>query len=212
MKRNPDLKKGGQAERNLGLPCFIKITFSILLNCSFLFSIACNCPPTELSLKECAKYEIIFKGTIISVKNCDQKFGEAIFEVEELYKGNVTKQFKVLFDCKVECAQTFSPGEEWLIYTNYKQIDNAKMDWCSRSRKYFKVEQLDFYKVNYGVDYYDEEKFLSDNLGLHRFLKETNTQEQNRNIRPDSTQILFILLASIAAMVLFYWLFNRFFR
>jgi hypothetical protein len=75
-------------------------------------SYACQCPYTDLSLKECDKYEIIFKGKVISVTSCNNKFGEAVFELQELYKGNSTKQFKVLFECDVECAAQFNEGEE----------------------------------------------------------------------------------------------------
>src|SRR5688572_27171634 len=93
-------------------------------------STACQCPLTKLGVEECNKYEIIFKGTILKVKDCGDKQGEAVFEVQELYKGNATKEFKVLFDCKDPCAQKFYASDEWIIYSRYKQIDNAMMDWC----------------------------------------------------------------------------------
>ncbi len=173
---------------------------------------ACQCPITRLGLEECNKYEIIFKGKIATVKDCGGKFGEAVFEVEELYKGNATKKFKVLFECDVECAQKFNPGEEWIIYSRYKQIDNAKMDWCSRSRKFFKIENQDFYAITYGNDYYDEVKFLREKLGVHRLLADSPKPEANRNKIPDQTQFVIILLCSLAGLILFYYLFNRFFR
>lgn len=176
---------------------------------------ACQCPPTQLSLEECNKYEIIFKGKILRVMDCDHKFGEAVFEVEELYKGNATKEFKVLFECHEECAQKFNVGDEWVIYSRYKQVDNAKMDWCSRSRKYFRIEQEDFYTVNYSNDYYDEVKFLREKLGLHRLLvtkKNTIDNLESRNPRPNTTGMILVLVCSLAGIVLFYYLFNRFFR
>jgi hypothetical protein len=185
----------------------------------FLFAViyplagsGCTCPPTDLSLAECAKYEIIFRGVIDKVNPCGERFGEAIFLVDELYKGNATREFKVLFECNDKCAQVFSAGEEWIIYSRYKQIDNAKMDWCSRSRKYFKIEAQDFYLVNYGNDYDDEIKFLREKLGNHRLLSRTHTEDHNRNKRPDTTQTIILLMSSIVAIVIFYLLFNRFFR
>ncbi len=200
-----------------------RILAFIFLTCFFLPGLkvqACQCPPTSLSIQECDKYEIIFRGKIISVKNCDHRFGEAMFELDELFKGNATKTFKVLFDCNEECAQTLLPGEEWIIYSRYKQIDNAKLDWCSRSRKHFDNERQDFYAVNYGNDYLDELRFLRDNLGAHRFLKdkkEVLSNEQgdetgNRNKLPANNEFVIMLLISLGAIVLFYWLFNRFFR
>src|SRR6478736_2853398 len=55
---------------------------------------ACQCPMTQLSMEECKKYEIIFKGKVVHVIDCDNKFGEALFEVQELYKGNAGEKFK----------------------------------------------------------------------------------------------------------------------
>lgn len=189
---------------------------------SFLFSIitffiagkvySCECPHTTLSMGECNKYELIFRGKIISVKECKDKLGEAVFSIEELYKGIATQNFKVLFDCKDACAQAMRTGDEWIIYTNYKQINNAMLDWCSRSRRFFAVEKQDFYTVNYGNDYDDELAFLRDNLGNHRFIKESKTASENRNIRPSANQMIISLLVSLAAVLLFYWLFNKYFR
>jgi hypothetical protein len=172
----------------------------------------CECPLTTLSLEECDKYELIFRGKVISVNACDNKPGEATFEIEELYKGNVTKKFKVLFECNTACAAGFSPGDEWIIYSRYKQIENAMMDWCSRSRKYFKIDKLDFYTDTYGNDYDDELKFLRKKLGLHRLLADNPTRAENRNPVPNTNQLVIILLSSLAAVVLFYYVFNKFFR
>lgn len=174
--------------------------------------LACQCPLTGLSVEECKKYEIIFKGKIVKVVDCDHKFGEATFDVEELYKGIATQQFKVLFDCDEDCMQKFSVGDEWIIYSRYKQVDNAKMDWCSRSRKFFKVEKEDFYAVTYGNDYYDEVLFLQKNLGVHRVSVISKTQSVGRNKRPDTQLMVIILISSLATIVLFYYLFNRLFK
>lgn len=195
-------------ERNFRVEFFV--AFFLLL--FTLKTFACQCPPTQLSKEECNKYGIIFKGKIVTLKNCGEKLGEAIFSVEELYKGNTGSEFKVMFDCAGECAQKLNVGDEWIIYSNYRQIDNAMLDWCSRSRKYFKIEKLDFYTVNYGNDYDDELKFLRETLGAHRLLADNKNKIEGRNIRPDTTQTVVILLCSLMAIVLFYYLFNRFFR
>lgn len=173
---------------------------------------ACQCPITALSLETCNAYEIIFKGKLKSVKPCGDRYGEALFEVNELYKGNITQTFTVLFECNQECAQTFAPGEEWIIYTKYKQVSNALMDWCSRSRKFFSNTKEDFYTVTYGNDYYDEAKFLREKLGLHRFLKQKQDLSEKRNLQPSQTQSIILVICSFGGIILFYWLFNRFFK
>ncbi|MEI8136484.1 MAG: hypothetical protein WCH21_04070 [Bacteroidota bacterium] len=173
---------------------------------------ACQCPLTELGRPECDKYEIIFKGKILSVAPCDNKFGVAVFEVEELYKGNATEQFKVLFECGGKCAQQFSEGEEWIIYSKYKQIDKALMDWCSRSRKLFNNPKEDFYTSTYGNDYINELKFLRQNLGLHRLRKEVSNAAEERNLIPTKLQTIIMLFISLAAIFVFYWAFKKYFK
>lgn len=188
----------------------------IILFLALVFSIqqtkACQCPLTTLGKTESDKYELIFKGKIISVKACGDRYGEAIFSLDELYKGNSPKTFSVLFECGQECEQDFNVGDEWIIYTRYKQINNALMDWCSRSRKFIKNEKEDFYTVTYGNNYYDELKFLREQLGLHRFLKIEQSDDEKRNRLPTKTESIVILICSLSAVVLFFWLFNRYFK
>lgn len=175
-------------------------------------SIACECPLSNLSIEECNKYEIIFKGKVVLVKDCNNNFGEATFEISELYKGNVTKNFKVLFECGLPCSARFNVGDEWIIYTHYKQVEKAMMDWCSRSRKYFRFAQEDFYTATYGNDYADELRFLQTNLGQHRFLSDNLNRSEERNKLPTTNDMIWILIASLSVIILFYYLFNKFFK
>jgi len=174
---------------------------------------ACQCPLTQLSLDECLKYDIIFRGKIKKDTLLEGKKGEATFEIIELYKGVIQADFKVLFETGTECAQAFVVGEEWIIYTNYKQATNAKMDWCSRSRKYFKNEKLDFYTVTYGNTYDDELVFLRDKLGLYKPLKASEIKpDWQGNQIPTRKEFIIYLLCSIIGVVLFIYLFKRFFK
>jgi hypothetical protein len=191
---------------------FLRTIFFAFFIALSTHSVACQCPATTLSLDECNKYEVIFRGRVDSVRLCDNNFGEAFFIVSELYKGNATKRFKILFECGTPCALSFNPGEEWIIYSRYKQINNVKMDWCSRSRKFFKVAKEDFYLVNYGNTYDEEVAFLQKNLGLHRLLADNKNVSENRNERPSTNQTIVILICSLATIILFYWLFNKYFK
>ncbi|HQQ93765.1 MAG TPA: hypothetical protein PLQ93_04360 [Bacteroidia bacterium] len=173
---------------------------------------ACECPLSNLSLKTCEAYEIIFKGLVLEVKACGHKPGEALFEVQELYKGNARKQFKVLFDCESDCAYLFKPGEEWIIYSRYRQVNIAQMDWCSRSRRFFRNDREDYYAATYGNSYEEEYAFLRKELGLHRLLANDQGASQGRNLVPDTNQSVIILLVSIAGLLLFYYLFKRFLK
>lgn len=182
--------------------------------CPFTSSIfACQCPLTKLSIEECNKYEIIFRGRIIKDTLFELKKGETIFEVTELYKGVIASTFKVLYETGTECAQAFSVGEEWIIYSNYKQANNAKMDWCSRSRKYFKNEKLDFYKETYGNDYDTELNFLREKLGLHKPLaSEQIKPDWQGNQIPTQGEFIIYLLVSIVGVIIFIYLAKRFLK
>lgn len=209
---NNFLKKNDSMNRKKNM-AFVPSIFLFLFCLFSSYSlIACQCPLTQLSIEECNKYEVIFKGKIVNVIDCNDKYGEALFEVEELYKGNSEEKFKVLFECNGECVQKFRVGDEWIIYSRYKQLDNALMNWCSRSRKFFKIDKEDFYTYTYGNDYEDELSFLRKNLGLHRTLVETKSQIDGRNIKPNINQSILIVLISLGAIVLFYYLFNKFFK
>jgi hypothetical protein len=173
---------------------------------------ACQCPITQLSKAECNKYDIIFRGTVLSVATCDNKPGIAIFKIKDLYKGAVTEQFKVIFSCDEDCSYQFKEGEEWIIYSNFKQIDRAKMDWCSRSRRLIKNVKEDYYTATHGNTYDEEYKFLQDSIGIHRLLKEQLTPEQLKNQLPTPNQQIIILICSLLCVILFYYLFNKFFK
>jgi len=172
---------------------------------------ACQCPITELSDKEISKYDLIFKGKIQSIK-LNKEQSEAIFLVEELYKGNTYASFKILFNDLDNCKLEFRGGDEWIIYTNYHQIDNAKMDFCSRSRKFFKVAKEDFFAVTTGISYDEELKFLQSKLGLHKLLKEDPNKVENRNIIPSSNQFIIIIVISILGVLGIYLLVNKLFK
>lgn len=188
------------------------IIIFLILFCFSIKTNACQCPLTQLSKAECSKYELIFRGKVISVATCKDKPGVALFEIDDLYKGNLPKQFQMLFTCDDPCSSEFKVGEEWIIYTSFKQINNGLMDWCSRSRRFIKNEKEDFYAATYGNSYNDEVKFLQDSLGLHRLMKEQPVNMQHRNQLPTNNQSILILISSILAIFLFYFLFNKFFK
>lgn len=175
-------------------------------------SLACQCPLSHLSKAECNKYDIIFRGSIDSVSACGNVPGLVVFTVKDLYKGYATAKFKLLYNCDDPCFYQFKIGEEWIIYSNYRQVDRAMMDWCSRSRRYIRTEKEDYYAVTYGNSYNEEVKFLQDSLGLHRLMKEQLTPEQARNQLPTTNQQIIILICSLLCLILFYYLFNKFFK
>lgn len=174
-------------------------------------SFACQCPLSLLNEKEIAKYEIIFKGYVKSIK-LNKSNSEAIFTISELYKGVIAQDFKVLFNDEDPCKLQLRVGDEWIIYTTYYQVDKAKLDFCSRSRYYIKNIKEDFFTETTGLSYDEELRYLQSNLGLHKLLKENPNKVENRNIIPNSNQLIIYLLASILGVVFFYILINKLFK
>jgi len=176
------------------------------------FSVACQCPVTALNDKETNKYDLIFKGKIKSIKLTENSNSEAIFDVDELYKGNTPKEFKVLFDKNDECKIELNAGDEWIIYTNYIQVDKAKLDFCSRSRKYIKNIKEDYFAVTTGISFDEELRYLQTKLGLHKLLKETPNKVEGRNQIPTANQFIVILICSLVGIIAFYWLIKKFLK
>ncbi len=185
----------------------------LILILSFMsrLSFACQCPLTSLNEKELLKYDIIFRGNIKSIK-FNKENSEAIFTVAELYKGLITQNFKVLFNDEDVCKLELRAGDEWVIYTNYHQIDNATLDFCSRSRKFIKNIKEDFFAETTGISYDEEIRYLQTNLGLHKLLKENPNKVENRNIIPTSNQFIIFLICSMLGLIVFYWVFNKIFK
>lgn len=187
------------------------LLFIILFTFSYKLSSACQCPLSALNEKELQKYEIIFKGKIASIKLSKEK-SEAIFNINELYKGIAGEQFKVLFNDLDPCKLELRVGDEWIIYSNYLQIDNAKLDFCSRSRKYIRNIKEDYYAETTGISYDEELRYLQENLGLHKLMKNNPNKVENRNILPNTNQFILSALGSIIGLLIFYLIVNKLFK
>lgn len=172
-------------------------------------SFACQCPITILNEAETNKYGIIFKGKISKVIIKEDGYSEALFIVEKLYKGNSGGNFTILFDNKDVCKIDLNAGEEWIIYSNYIQINKAKLDFCSRSRKYIKNIKEDFFAETTGMSFDEELRYLQTKLGLHKLLKENPNKVENRNKIPSKSQFIIFLLCSFGGIILFYWLIRK---
>ena len=188
-----------------------QLFFILILLFTSKFSIACQCPYTALNETETNKYDIIFKGKITSIKLLKER-SEALFKIQELYKGPINETFIILFDDLDVCKLDLNAGDEWIIYANFKQISNAQLDFCSRSRKFFKNAKEDFFAVTTGVSYMDEASYLQTKLGLHKCIKNNPNIVENRNIIPSSNQFIIFIVCSIIGIIFFYWLVNKFLK
>lgn len=174
-------------------------------------SLACQCPLSTLNEKEIAKYEIIFRGSVKSIK-LNKSNSEAILTVSELYKGVIAQDFKIYFNDDDPCKLELRVGDEWIIYANYFQVNNAKLDYCSRSRFYIRNIKEDFFTETTGISFDEELRYLQSNLGLHKLLKTDPNKVENRNIIPNTNQLIMTLLCSILGVIGFYIIVNRLFK
>ena len=134
------------------------------------------------------------------------------FTIEELYKGDISQNFKVYFNNEDVCKFDMRMCDEWIIYTNYYQINNSKLDFCSRRRYFIKNSKEDFFTETTGTSYEEELRYLQTKLGLHKIATNNSNKVENRNIIPNTSQFIITLLFSLAGMVFFIWLVGKFLK
>lgn len=190
----------------------MKKIFYFLLLFFYKTITACECPPIQPITEVTGKnYNVIFYGKVDSVTNSSEKgFNTAHFTITELYKGNVQQQVKINFDNSTSCLMSFSRGEEWLIYATYKNFDFLTVSICGHSRKLFKEASEDFYQLNAQRTFKDEKYFLKTTLNIQPFtpvneLNEQREQFKPHNIQPEPINKLWLVLISLFAMVIIYF-------
>lgn len=189
------------------------ILIVLLITAKGLFS--CECPPLAPVTKEIySNYDVLFFGHVDSIAMCDSQGNSFVyFTIDELYKGNVAQHLKVSFDCSSECLMSFTAGEKWLMYTNYKRFDLLTVTICSHSRKFFDDESKDFYLLTAQRTFNQEKEFLKTTLGIQPFAQSNEQYMQatsiTRNEQPSSINKLLLLTISFAVMAIIYFIFKR---
>jgi hypothetical protein len=192
-------------------------TIFLFLACVFSFGVAaCECPPlADLNGPSAAKYDVIFLGRVDSISPCStQGIATAYFTIEELYKGSVTREVRVNFECASACLMSFSKGDTWLLYASYLRFDHIKVDLCSHSRKLFAEGEQDIYLMGTQRSFVDERKLLNKLLGTKSFItaNELNDQQAEfkpHNVQPSAVSKLVLIGVSIVAMMLVYYFLKR---
>ncbi|MBC7863132.1 MAG: hypothetical protein IAF38_09170, partial [Bacteroidia bacterium] len=143
-------------------------------------SVACDCPAFPPLTKELfdAKNlkQIVFKGMVMRNGECNT-IASCVFEIQELYFGRSTKHLTAVYQCSGDCVMNFNPGEEWIIYGEYIQLEKIKISFCSRSRKIEKSNSDEVDAVGYGCTTAQEVSFLRDNLGIKKVHAEEVSRE-----------------------------------
>ncbi len=186
---------------------FFLLTFPLF---NFLTLSACECPPLKpLDKSYTDEFDLIFIGTVDSVSPCDKQ-AKAIFKVEKLFQGKSFEITEVYFDCSSSCQMSFTKGEQWIIYTNYAKYGIAEVDFCSRSRKKFINDSLDYFVATHILTFADEEEQLKSTLGIKTLKTESNTQLQHELIKPKGYTLLWLVGISFLLLFVALWLFKAF--
>lgn len=173
---------------------------------------ACKCEALmPITKSACEPYNAIFTGQIDSVSACDTKgFSTAYFTIAEVYKGLLEKNTRVQFDCASSCLMSFATGEQWIIYAKYEQFDVLNVSLCSNSRKLFADESSDIYALTAERSFEQEKQFLQQTLGIQKLKEEQTLQNPTgRNIQPSGINKLVLLIISVMAMVIIYFITKR---
>jgi len=186
--------------------------------CFFVYSIAgkaCDCPPLpKLSKEYCNQQHLIFKGVVKSIGNCNQ-INHVLFRVQELYKGSLPEETKVYFDCSGDCKMNFYPGETWIIYANFIQLNKPKLSVCSRSRKLVDNEiKVATNFISNDFNFNEEREWLMQNFGLHLLKKnEENTKiNTHRNQLPEREMSLLLIIVSLSGFVVLLFVVKKFLK
>ncbi len=161
-----------------------------------------------ISKEGCKAYNVIFYGKVDSVSSCDTKgMSTAFFTIKELYKGSVSQNIKVNFDCSSDCLMSFEKGEEWIIYGTYQKFDLLTVKLFEHSRKHFKDEKDDFYFPDANRTFDEEKQFLKNELGIQPFIIQNDLNEQQKIFKPHNDQPsdwakLWLLLTSLVTMAI----------
>jgi hypothetical protein len=188
----------------------------IFLQFIVLVTFACKCPQIEPITKDfCKNYDVIFYGKVDSIVKNTTNNGIAYFSITSLYKGKTTQHIQINYDATSSCMMSFSEGDEWLIYAYYEKYNFLRVNICQHSRKHFKNEAEDYYRINAQRSFEEEKLFLQDSLGIQVFIEENNIQQRQqnqisqRNIQPEPTNKLLLLVFSLASMGIIFYLIRK---
>jgi hypothetical protein len=173
---------------------------------------ACKCAMPPFSEETVKPYEFVFYGKVVAVSGCD-KTAKVKFTIIELFRGKSFETTELEFDCASDCQMSFSPGEEWLIYSNYENYGQARVELCSFSRKKIDGETGDYNAFNNGMSFADEKKWLEEKLGVQKLNeKDMIDRPHHENARPEGMNVVWTMLIGFAILGVFYFVVRKFIR
>lgn len=179
-------------------------------------SLACDCasfPPLNRELFSANSKLLVFRGRVNQVLDCN-KIGTCNFEVTEVFSGHSRQHVFAVYDCSsLECQMNFVPGEEWLIYGEYIQVEKIKVEFCSRSRKISTVSNNESEKIAFGYSIPEELEWLRTHLGTHEIKPDNeNRLLTHQNEKPSPLEKIILLIISMTSVIAIILLTKKFLR
>ncbi|MCX7729469.1 MAG: hypothetical protein N2203_08360 [Bacteroidia bacterium] len=166
-------------------------------------SLACQCPVLQWTKELADENEVIFRGIIKTIYPHQNDYTVAEVEVINLFKGNSSNLYKVLFPENDGCAVSVNVGEEWLIYGIQKQINSCEIEWCGLSRKKFQNDAEDFFIATHIITYDEELNKLISNFSEIKINEQENILNTHKNILPDKYELyIYIALSLIGFLII----------
>lgn len=191
---------------------FISLFFQLFVG----IVLACDCasfPPLKKELFTANPKQLVFRGKVMQVLDCND-IGTCIFEVNEIFSGKSKRHLTAVYDCSSEaCQMNFTPGEEWLVYGEYMQVEKIKIEFCSRSRKISATPNDESEKIAFGYTVAEELDWLRSSLGNSEIQPDDeNRILAHRNEKPAPTEKIILLVISMAAVIGIILLTKKFLR
>ncbi len=113
----------------------MRIVLNLLILLLSNAAYCCSCVPLgKIDDNQYNKYDVIFKGKVLSVKNSGI-IKEVVFEVETHFKGGEKMRKLTVNTIAYESACGISPkaGQEWLVFA-YKEKNGLQTNLCTRTK------------------------------------------------------------------------------
>lgn len=189
----------------------MKSLLFIVLLLLFKNVFSCSCPELGvLSKKESEKYDVIFEGSVDSIRPCIGN-SVAVISVTSLFKGQLADVLqKIYFDCSSSCMMNFQVGDKWLIYGKYKKYGQLFVELCGHSRPF--IAKNDFNDALHRSTYEMQRQTLTSIYGFRVLSENSNKQDDIKRdlIKPKGYASMLMILVSAIAMLLIYYLLKRF--
>ncbi len=203
----------------------ILLTFLFVYTCTSIYPCNCETSLPKISREETETYTLIFTGYVKKLYVVEKESGKeffAEFVVSQPFKGLVPRDIKIAYDGITSCQMRFLPGDEWLLYVKKDSVNKKWwVNYCERSRRYAEPGEEDEYTVYSGMTLDEELRFLGKNYASGQIVGEdtlTMIEEENKIVIDSRRDVhygtprekIILLICSLAAMIIIYWIIKRF--